>query len=46
MNLDLIDEEVTALTQELHDIIENDHYPFSPRNPMQIERNRFAVGSG
>jgi hypothetical protein len=31
MNLDLTDEETAALTQELHDIIENDRYPFSPR---------------
>jgi len=31
MNLDLTDEETAALTQELHDIVENDRYPFSPR---------------
>jgi hypothetical protein len=31
MNLDLTDEESAALTQELHDIIESDKYPFSPR---------------
>jgi hypothetical protein len=31
MNLDLSDEETAALTQELHDIIERDRYPFSPR---------------
>ena len=31
MNLDLSDEETAALTQELHDIVENDRYPFSPR---------------
>jgi hypothetical protein len=31
MNLDLLDEEAAALTQELHDIVENDRYPFSPR---------------
>jgi hypothetical protein len=31
MNLDLTDEEAAALTQELHDIIESDKYPFSPR---------------
>jgi hypothetical protein len=29
MHLD--DEETAALTQELHDILENDRYPFSPR---------------
>ena len=33
MHLDLSDEEAAALTltQELHDIVENDRYPFSPR---------------
>ena len=31
MHLDLSDEETAALTQELHDIVENDRYPFSPR---------------
>lgn len=31
MNLDLTDEETAALTQELHDIVERDRYPFSPR---------------
>ena len=31
MNLDLTDEEAAALTHELHDIVENDRYPFSPR---------------
>ena len=31
MNLDLTHEETGALTQELHDIVENDRYPFSPR---------------
>jgi hypothetical protein len=31
MNLDLTDEEAAALTRELHDIIESDRYPFSPR---------------
>jgi hypothetical protein len=31
MHLDLSDEETAALTQELHDIVESDHYPFSPR---------------
>jgi len=30
-HLDLIDEEAAALTQELHDIVENDRYPLSPR---------------
>jgi hypothetical protein len=31
MHLDLSDEETAALAQELHDIIENDRYPFSHR---------------
>jgi hypothetical protein len=31
MNLDLTDDEADALTQELHDIVESDRYPFSPR---------------
>ena len=31
MHLDLSDEEAAALTQELHDIVENDRYPFSHR---------------
>jgi hypothetical protein len=31
MHLDLSDEETAALAQELHDIVENDRYPFSPR---------------
>jgi hypothetical protein len=31
MHLDLSDEEAAALAQELHDIIERNHYPFSPR---------------
>jgi hypothetical protein len=31
MHIDLTDDEAAALTQELHDIVENDRYPFSPR---------------
>jgi hypothetical protein len=31
MNLELSDDEAADLTQELHDIVENDRYPFSPR---------------
>jgi hypothetical protein len=31
MHLDLTDDEAAALTAELHDIVENDRYPFSPR---------------
>jgi hypothetical protein len=31
MNLDLSDEEAAAVIRELHNIFENDRYPFSPR---------------
>jgi hypothetical protein len=31
MHLELSDDEAAALTKELHDIVESDHYPFSPR---------------
>jgi hypothetical protein len=31
MHFDLTDEEAAALAQELHEIVENDRYPFSPR---------------
>jgi len=31
MNLDLTGEETAALARELHDIVENDRYQFSPR---------------
>jgi hypothetical protein len=31
MHLELSDEEAAALARELHDIVENDRYPFSPR---------------
>jgi hypothetical protein len=34
MHLDLSDEETAALTQELHDIVQNDRYPLSPRIMM------------
>jgi hypothetical protein len=30
-HLELSDEEADALAQELHDIVENDRYPYSPR---------------
>ena len=30
-HLDLSDDEAAALTQELHGIVPNDRYPFSPR---------------
>jgi hypothetical protein len=35
-HLDLTDDEAAALTQELHDIVENDRYPFSPRTRRGI----------
>ena len=31
MHLELSDEETAALIQELHEIVENDRYQFSPR---------------
>jgi hypothetical protein len=31
MHLEISDEETAALIRELHDIVENDRYPFSPR---------------
>jgi hypothetical protein len=31
MNLELSAGETAALTQELHEIVENDRFPFSPR---------------
>jgi hypothetical protein len=31
MNLDLTDEEAAAIIRELHDTVESDRYPFSPR---------------
>jgi hypothetical protein len=31
MNLELSDEQTAVLTRELHDTVENDRYPFSPR---------------
>jgi hypothetical protein len=31
MNLELSDDEAAALIRELHDIVESDRYPFSPR---------------
>jgi len=34
MHLDLSDEETAALTQERHDIVQNDRYPLSPRIMM------------
>jgi hypothetical protein len=37
MNLELDDEQAAALIQELHDIVENDRYPFSPRIRMLRE---------
>jgi hypothetical protein len=42
MNLQLSDEQAAALDKELHDIVENDRYPFSPRIRTLIpsDRNR------
>jgi hypothetical protein len=34
MHPDLTDEETAALTQERHDIVQNDRYPLSPRIMM------------
>jgi hypothetical protein len=31
MHIDLTDDEAAALTKELHDIVESDRYPLSPR---------------
>jgi hypothetical protein len=31
VHLDLTDDETAPLIRELHDIVENDRYPFSPR---------------
>jgi hypothetical protein len=31
MDLELDDDQTTALIRELHEIVENDHYPLSPR---------------
>jgi len=31
MTLELTDEQAAALTRELHDIVESDKFPFSPR---------------
>jgi hypothetical protein len=36
-HLDLTDAEAAALTQELHSIVENDRYPFSPQIRTQRE---------
>jgi hypothetical protein len=47
MHLDLTDEETAALTQELHDIVENDRYPFSPRiRRRSITNHRAKVDAG
>jgi hypothetical protein len=40
MHLDLSDDKAAALTQELHDIVENDRCPFSPR--MRSQRGILA----
>ena len=46
-HLDLTDDEAAALTQELHDIVENDRYPFSPAHPHAEGHSRQAqTGAG
>src|SRR4051794_5787408 len=47
MNLDLSDEETAALTDELHNIVENDRYPFSPRiRTLRAILGKAHVGAG
>jgi hypothetical protein len=46
-HLDLTDDEAAALTQELHDIVENDRYPFSPRiRTLRAILNKLRPGAG
>jgi hypothetical protein len=46
-HLGLSDDEAAALTQELHDIVENDRYPFSPPHPHAEGHSRQAeAGAG
>jgi|HubBroStandDraft_4_1064222.scaffolds.fasta_scaffold23749_7 hypothetical protein len=42
MHLDLWDEETAALIKELHDLVENDRYPFSPVHPHAEGHSRQA----
>jgi len=47
MHLDLWDEETAALIKELHDLVENDRYPFSPVHPHAEGHSRQAeAGAG
>jgi hypothetical protein len=47
MYFDLTDEETASLIRELHDIVENDRYPFSPRHPHAAGDPRQAqTGAG
>jgi hypothetical protein len=47
MHLDLRDEETAALTQELHEIVENDRYSFSPRiRTLEGDRRQAQTGAG
>jgi hypothetical protein len=47
MNIDLTDEEAAALTKELHDIIQNDRYPFSPRiQTLKSDPRQTQTGAG
>ena len=46
MHLDLSDEEAAALTQELHDIVENDRYPFSSHPHAEGHSRQAQTGAG
>jgi hypothetical protein len=47
MHLDLSDDEAAALTQELHDIVENDRYPLLAAHPHAEGHTREAqTGAG
>ena len=46
-HLDLTDDEAAALIQELHDIVENDRYPYSPRiRTLRAILNKVRPGAG
>jgi hypothetical protein len=45
MHLDLSDEETAALTQELHDLVESDRYPLSPRQTRSHEASARAAAA-
>ena len=46
MHLDLSDDEAAALTQELHDIVENDRYPFSSHPHAEGHSRQAQTGAG